>query len=608
MVQLFDELKRRNVFRVGFAYLVGAWLVLQVVDVVRPIFEFPAWVPRLIFLLIVIGFFVALIVAWAYELTPQGIQLERDVDRSKSATRQTGRKLDFLIIGFLSVAVIYFVIDKFVVNEGPQTVIFESTESKRSIAVLPFVNMSSDPEQEFFSDGLTEEILNLLARIPELKVIGRTSSFAFKGKAEDLRVIGETLGVNTVLEGSVRKSGEQLRITAQLIDVADGAHIWSQTYNRTLTEIFAVQDEVAAAIIDTLQIHVGTNPTRGRPTDNSEAYALFLKARIATSVYDWLGSEQLLFEAIKLDPKFAEAYELLASIYWRMAGTTYNAPEAQKLSGEAAAKALSIDSDLVLAKALYSMGDLESYSLLGEIEALELAAQLEPDNLMILDTLFYNLLKSGYLQESLTIAKHLIELDPLSASANGRLPAALFAVESNRDGFAALDLFTRVDPENKYWYAGQANLAQGRDQIAISHFVAALEQEGYPDTAWLGDLVARGRDATTGQAYLDQRIPEISASVPEEYASDIRWRLSLWYLYFGFLDRYFELILELDLTDETWTDADDLVTTGVANPQLGFRTHPKYLEVAAVLGIINVWEQRGPPDYCEKQSGRWVCK
>ena len=608
MTSFWGELKRRNVVRVAVAYAVVAWLLLQVADVVLDNIEAPTWVFQAILLLLLIGFPVAIIFAWAFELTPEGLKKEEDVDRSESITHVTGRKLDFIIIGVLLVAVGFLLVDKIYLSEvdtAPDEII--ATE-RQSIAVLPFVNMSSDPEQEYFSDGLSEEILNLLAKIPELKVIGRTSSFAFKGKNEDLRLIGEALGVKTVLEGSVRKSGDRVRITAQLIDVSDASHIWSETYDRTLDDIFAVQDDVAAAIIVALQIHVGAIPTRGRPTENSDAYALFLKARIATSVYNWLGSEELLFEAIKLDPKFAEAYELLASIYWHMSGTTYKAPEAQRLSGEAAAKALAIDPDLVLANALYSMGNLESYSLLGEIEALELAAQVEPDNLMILDTLFFNLLKTGYFQESLTIARRLIELDPLSPSANGRLPAALFALERNREGFAAVDHFARVDPELEYWYVGEANLAHGRDQIAISRFEAALGQEGYPDTTWLTDLVTRGRDVSIGQAYFDQRIPEISASVPVEFAIQIQWRLSFWYLYFGFLDRYFELIPELDLTDETWTDADDFVTAGVSNPQLGFRAHPKYLGVAEKLGHIDIWEQRGPPDFCEKVDGKWTCE
>jgi TolB-like protein len=162
----------------------------------------------------------------------------------------------------------------------------ESVAREKSIAVLPFVNMSSDSEQEYFSDGLSEEILNLLAKVPELKVTARTSSFAFKGKNEDVRSIGKALNVNAVLEGSVRKSGERVRITAQLIDVASGTHLWSETYDRILTDIFAVQDSVASEILDALQVHVGVAPTRGRPTENPEAYSLALKAKAALGVVD----------------------------------------------------------------------------------------------------------------------------------------------------------------------------------------------------------------------------------------------------------------------------------------------------------------------------------
>ena len=207
---------------------------------------------------------------------------------------------------------------------------------QKSIAVLPFVNMSSDPEQEYFSDGLSEEILNLLAKIPDLKVIGRTSSFAFKGQNQDLRGIGQALGVNTVLEGSVRKSGDRVRITAQLIDVQDGAHIWSESYDRTLNDIFAVQDNVAASIIDALQIHVGVAPTRGRPTESAEAYALFLKARASLNAFEMQDATKFAQMATELDPKFAEAYELLANCYWYLGGGRYRRsrrPEADTRCG-----------------------------------------------------------------------------------------------------------------------------------------------------------------------------------------------------------------------------------------------------------------------------------
>jgi TolB-like protein len=201
--------------------------------------------------------------AWAFELTPEGLKKEKHVDRSESVTQVTGRKLDFIIIGVLAAALIFYATKDYMqvpetapASEATQEIV--ATDTQKSIAVLPFVNMSSDPEQEYFSDGLSEEILNLLAKVPDLKVIARTSSFAFKGKNEDLRNIGRALDVKTVLEGSVRKSGDRVRITAQLIDVSNGAHLWSETYDRTLTDIFAVQDSVASEILDALQIHVGT--------------------------------------------------------------------------------------------------------------------------------------------------------------------------------------------------------------------------------------------------------------------------------------------------------------------------------------------------------------
>ena len=239
MASVWEELKRRNVVRVAIAYVIVSWLVLQMTDVLIPLLALPEWIGRLIFLILLIGFPLAIFFAWAFELTPEGIKKEKHVDRSASVTHVTGRKLDFVIISVLTAALILFAVDKFYLTPSSNQVVESvrevvATDIQRSIAVLPFVNMSSDPEQEYFSDGLSEEILNLLAKVPDLKVIGRTSSFAFKGKNEDLRGIGKALDVSTVLEGSVRKSGDRVRITAQLIDVSNGAHLWSETYDRTL--------------------------------------------------------------------------------------------------------------------------------------------------------------------------------------------------------------------------------------------------------------------------------------------------------------------------------------------------------------------------------------
>jgi len=251
-VSFFGELKRRNVFRVGIAYAITAWVLLQIVDVITPLLELPEWAPKLIFVILAIGFFPALIFAWAFELTPEGLKREKEVDRSESITDQTGKRLNRMIIGVLGVAVVLLLVDRFVGSGSPVAPEVVATGSK-SIAVLPFVNMSSDNEQEYFSDGITEEILNSLAAVKELKVAGRTSSFAFKGQNDDLRKIGDTLGVDHILEGSVRKAGATVRITAQLIQVDDGFHMWSDTYDRELTDVFAIQEEIATEILKQLR-------------------------------------------------------------------------------------------------------------------------------------------------------------------------------------------------------------------------------------------------------------------------------------------------------------------------------------------------------------------
>ena len=616
-MSLIKELKRRNVIRVAIAYVIVAWLTAQVTELALDSFAAPDWVMKTVLFLLVIGFPLALILAWAYELTPEGLKKEKDVDRSESITHMTGRKLDFIIIVVMALALGYFAYDEFVIEPAQQEAVAtpgtqadtesEADTTEKSIAVLPFVNMSDDPGNEYFSDGLSEEILNLLAKIPGLKVIGRTSSFAFKGKNEDLRGIGQALGVNTVLEGSVRKSGERVRITAQLVDVSDGAHIWSDTYDRTITDIFAVQDDVAAAIIDALQLHVGTNPTRGRPTENMDAYALFLKARVSLNAWEFRDAEEILLKAVELDPQFAEAYEMLAISYWFQSGWILKTEEGQKLTGEAAAKALALDPDLVFAQALFATGNVETYSFLVEIEAFERAVREEPGKTEVLDALVWDLLEAGYLREALRVAERFVALEPLMPAANNSLGRALYAVGRNSEAVAALKVTDQLGGTSAKWLIGNVNLVEKQDDIAIAHFEADLEQGGLPYN-WVRELVTGARDPATGQAYLDRRIPEIIASMPEEAAFNMQGNLTLWYVFFGFLDRYFELILDLNLTDSAWTDADIPVHDGTMHRRLGFTAHPKYLEVVESIGIIDVWEQRGPPDFCEKVGGKWICE
>ena len=290
-MSLFDELKRRNVIRVGVMYAIVAWLILQVADVVLDNIAAPGWVFQAILLLLILGFPMALLFAWAFELTPTGLKREKDIDRPDSVSEQTGRMLDRTIIVVLLIALGYLTYDKFSGQSVPDEAMTTAVDSQaaaenhtnavKSIAVLPFVNMSSDPEQEYFSDGISEELLNLLAKIPQFRVAGRTSSFAFKGKDTDLREIGTRLGVDNILEGSVRKGGAGVRITAQLVNAKDGFHLWSETYDRDLTDIFAVQDEIAAAVVAQLRVTLLGIPMSRRGgellVENAEAYDAYLR-------------------------------------------------------------------------------------------------------------------------------------------------------------------------------------------------------------------------------------------------------------------------------------------------------------------------------------------
>ena len=332
MARIFQELKRRNVIRVGLAYLVAAWLLLQITDVLVPILTLPESAARFVVLLLVIGLVPALIFAWAYELTPDGLKREAGIDRTESITAKTGRKLDFFIIAVLMLALAYFVFDKFVfvgsrdaaLVQSPSEAAGERTSESeqaaslnKSIAVLPFVNMSDDAGNEYFSEGISEEILNSLAKVKDLKVTGRTSSFSFKGRNEDLKTIGEALGVSHILEGSVRKAGAHVRITAQLIKADDGFHLWSDTYDRELTDIFAIQDEIAQAIFDQLKLHLtgeqGDIRFASSRADVS-AYDLYLEAKQKIYLRRKASLEQalqLLERAIAIDPDYAPAYAQL---------------------------------------------------------------------------------------------------------------------------------------------------------------------------------------------------------------------------------------------------------------------------------------------------------
>jgi TolB-like protein len=342
MGKFFDELKRRNVVRVGIAYIVVCWLVFQVGEILFPEFGAPDWVFKTVILLLAIGFPFALIFAWAFELTPDGIKKTRDVNVATSVTASTGRKLDFVIIAALVLALGYFIWERQVPGEpslhepdaAVEPVAAETgdnpkeaaQEPRRSIAVIPFVNMSSDKEQEWFADGLTEEILNSLARAPDLLVAARTSSFTFKGSNEDIPTIAASLGVDHVLEGSVRRSGDRLRVTAQLVRAADGFHLWSENYDRAVDDMIDIQEDVAIEIANALETAMDPEQLAEMMSSGTssvpafEAYLAGLavgESQFATGdIYDFLNARDAYERAIELDPEFARAYWRL-SIFWR---------------------------------------------------------------------------------------------------------------------------------------------------------------------------------------------------------------------------------------------------------------------------------------------------
>jgi TolB-like protein/tetratricopeptide (TPR) repeat protein len=340
-MSFFAELNRRNVVRVGIAYVVIGWVLAQVAEFALENFGAPDWALKSFVTLLLLGLPLALFLAWAYELTPGGIKREQEVDRSESITRVTGRKLDRFIIVVLVVAVGYFLWERQAGDEPARAAAteieaqpvadvspsVEEDAKRRSIAVLPFVNMSSDQDQEWFSDGLTEEILNALARTPDLLVAARTSSFKYKGSNEDITSIANALGVAHVLEGSVRSGGDRLRVTAQLIRASDGFHLWSQTYDRDPEDVIAIQEEIAIEIATALETAMDPEALAqmvSSGTSSVPAFNAYLEGQAIDSgtlstgdTYSFLAARDAYKLATEIDPEFAYAYWELAQ-FWEV--------------------------------------------------------------------------------------------------------------------------------------------------------------------------------------------------------------------------------------------------------------------------------------------------
>lgn len=477
---LISELRRRNVFRVGAAYGVVAWLLVEVSDTVFPRLGLPDWTVTLVIVLLILGFPLALFLAWAYELTPAGIRKTAEVHPVESITHVTGRKLDFVIIGVLALVLGWFVWDKFMAEPVPPT---EQVAREASIAVLPFVNLSSDPEQEYFSDGLSEEILNLLAGIGELKVTGRTSSFSFKGKDIPLPEIGRTLGVAHILEGSVRKSGDQLRITAQLIKADDGFHLWSESYDRRLEDVFAVQDEIAGAIAKSLQVTLIGQASIG----DLAAYDLYLQARTLIYGRTVSGLKQaraLIDQALALDPDYAPALAASGELWMLLADApdSYGEVPANQAYSAARAqlqRALALNPELADAHA--AMGLL--FHVLGDYDGAQVhLARALAINPSLTDANHWQALtlsRSGRAREAVVAYQRFAERDPLFLTNLTNLVNGYLAVAD----YAAADRLVQrlqrshADRSQAVWILAVSHWHQGRLAAAAEAIERALAMD-----------------------------------------------------------------------------------------------------------------------------------
>ena len=345
-MSFIEELKRRNVFRVGIAYGVTAWVVLQFADLVLDNIVAPTWVMHVLMLFVGLGFVASLVIAWAYEMTPEGIKRESDVVRDQSVTHQTAKKLHFVTLGAIALLIVMLLADRFMpasdkaadhvqkadvtelVIEGPESAAADTTTLARGVAVLPFANMSEDPNNAFFAGGVHEDILTNLSRIAGLRVISRTSMLKIAEQGLDVREIGQQLDVSHILEGSVRRSGDQVRVTVQLIDASNDDHLWADNYDRKLDDIFAIQSDIARMIAAQLETELSPEQAKRLaevPTRNTEAYDLYLKARELGR--SWLGAQSfkemrpLLEQVVALDPNFLDAQVKLALVYGRLVWT-----------------------------------------------------------------------------------------------------------------------------------------------------------------------------------------------------------------------------------------------------------------------------------------------
>jgi TolB-like protein len=491
-MSFFAELKRRNVFRVGIAYSIAAWVLLQITDVVGEILELPAWGGKLILLILVIGLPLSLILAWAFELTPEGVKRDKDVDRSASVAPQTGKKLDRVIIALMAVAIAYLLVDKFagqldtpaVTNPVASTggaeaeAADETAAARQSIAVLPFDNRSRLEEDVYFVDGVHDDLLTNLARISGLKVISRTTVSQFRNTEKTIPEIAGDLGVAHVMEGAVQRSGDTVRINVQLIDAANDEHLWAETYDRQLTadNLFAIQSEISSQIADALEATlspVEQERISDQPTTSIDAYNAYLRGRQALTLNNSEGAGQALDafrEAVAIDPSFALAWAGYAhAVDHKFRFSDLKLDETIELLERASDRALSLNDQLAEAHlaqdllVVYRDGRWRSEREAGLIRAMELSPGLA-------EAWFRY---SGYLQQfddrltdSLSAIERAAELDPLSKQIRNQQVQVLSSLGRLDEAEQQLNRLIQLDPEFAVNYRTMAGIQASKGRLA----------------------------------------------------------------------------------------------------------------------------------------------
>ncbi|MDP9099137.1 MAG: tetratricopeptide repeat protein [Verrucomicrobiota bacterium] len=554
-----SELKRRNVYKVAVAYAVIAWLSIQAASILLPTFEAPPWVMKAFVVIVAAGFVLALVIAWAFEMTPEGMKRTENVRPDEKIPQWSRRQFAALILVVAIVAASLLGYQVFRATPRANSASDVPSITAKSIAVLPFENLSRDPDNAYFTEGIQDEILARLAKIADLKVISRTSTQRYKSSPDDLPQIAKRLGVSNILEGSVQKTGDRVRVTVQLINAASDAHLWAETYDRNLTDVFATESEIARMIADTLRAKLTgseQNAIAARPTENAEAHQLYLRGRYfwnKRTGADFKKAIGYFNQAIARDPNYALAYAGLSDAYCLLPGYAEADPKNSFPQAKAAAaKALELDSTLgeahtALANALFAY-DLNFAEAEREFRrAIELNPNYATAHQWYAESVLTPL---GRFDEAIAEARRALELDPLSVIINADVGTALTSARRYDEAIEQLRKSAELDPGFYYahWALGNALELKGRNEEAIAEYKKAIGLDNDPlPLALLGHLYAKVGRKDEALVILKQLRERRSAS-QQQYVS--AYNLALIHIGLGQKDEAIQLL------EQTYEDRD----------------------------------------------------